>query len=277
MNGDSNLIKLEVEGVSSEKGHVRFDEFLQKLEDLLIALNGIDRIVGNTFQPTLYYRVVDVKHDSPVFLILEPVIREAAAVPPQRAQEYIKARHDRFFGELDAIRKNEPISPELGEHLLQRLEDLVEGRGRSFERATISNSETKIELDIAFETNLRRLLAEEDSSYGGVEGTLDAVNIHGATPRFWIYPRLGADRIKCDFLPGTAEQIREALGKHVRVEGVKYFRSSSPFPYRIAVRQFEIMDGDESTALFNLRGIAPRATGELSSVEFVRAIRDEWD
>lgn len=50
MNGESKLIKLQVEGVTSEGGHIRFDEFLQKLKDLLIALNGVDRIVGNTFQ-----------------------------------------------------------------------------------------------------------------------------------------------------------------------------------------------------------------------------------
>jgi hypothetical protein len=275
MNGEANLIKLRVEGVTSEEGHIRFDEFLQKLEDLLVTLNGIDRIEGNTAQPTLYYRVVDASHTSPVTITLEPVVREA--MPPRRAENHIKARHNRFFKELSAIQRNQPVSTDVDERLLERLRDLVEGVGRSFQRASISNSETRIELDEKFETNLRKLLDEEDRSYGGVEGTLDAANIHGETRRFWIYPRLGAERIRCDFLPGTAEQIREALGHYVRVEGIKYFRSPNPYPYRIAVREFEILDAEESTALFNLRGIAPDATGRISSVDFVRAIRDEWD
>ena len=275
MNGESNLIKLAVEGVASEEGHVRFDEFLQKLEDLLIALNDVDRIVGNTQRPALYYRLVDVSHGSEVAITLEPVVRQR--MPAARAAREINARHTRFFKELSAIKMNEPVSPDVDERLLERLRDLVEGIGRTFQRASISNSESRVDLDETFETNVRKLLAEEDSSYGGVEGKLDAVNIHGALRRFWIYPRLGADRIRCDFLPGTADEIRDALGHYIRVEGIKYFRAPNPYPYRIAVRDFEILDTEEATALVDLRGIAPGATGHMSAVDFVRAIRDEWD
>jgi hypothetical protein len=273
--GESNLIKLSVEGIRDENGHFRFDEFLQKLQDLLVALNGIDRLVGNTFQPTLYYRVIKVTQSSPLSMTLEPVVK--AEMPIRQAEQHIRVRHNRFFHELDSIKRSVPISPDIDEYLLQRFESLAEGRGRSFAKVSISNSEASIDLDETFETNVRKLLAEEDCSYGGAEGRLDAVNIHGATPKFWIYPRIGAERIKCDFLPGTSEQIREALGKYIRVLGLKYFRSQSPYPYRIAVKEFEIQERDDDDSLLKLRGIAPEATGELSSVEFVRAIRNEWD
>src|SRR5438309_2231453 len=119
MNGESKLIKLEVEGVASEQGHVRFDEFLQKLEDLLIALNDVDRIVGNTQRPALYYRVVDVSHGSEVAITLEPVMRQQ--MPEARATTEINARHNRFFKELSAIKMNEPVSPDVDERLLERL------------------------------------------------------------------------------------------------------------------------------------------------------------
>ena len=67
MNGDeSNLITLEVDGPSSEDGHVRADEFIEKLENLITALNGVDKMVGDTGQPTLYYRIVAVSHTSPL-------------------------------------------------------------------------------------------------------------------------------------------------------------------------------------------------------------------
>src|SRR5262249_28465489 len=162
----------------------------------------------NTFQPTLYYRVIDVSHGSEVAITLEPVVKKRATVSATQATREITARHNRFFKELSAIKRNEPVSPEIDESLLERIRDLVEGLGRSFSRASISNSESRVQLDETFETNIRKLLSEEDCSYGGVEGTLDAVNIHGATPRFWIYPRVGPERIKCDFLPGTREQVR---------------------------------------------------------------------
>lgn len=276
MNGESKLITYSVEGVSAESGHIRADYLVDKLDNLLTALNDIDRIVGNTYQPTLYYRVVKVEHGSPLTITIEPVVRKRASITDS-PEQHIATRHNRFFKELDAIRRNEPLSPEIDDRVVEHLRDLAEGIGREFERAAISNSEARVELDQAFEINVRKLLDEEDCSYGGIEGTLDAVNIHGSTRRFWIYPRIGPQKVRCDFLPGTSDQVREALGRYIRVEGLKYFRAQSPYPYRITVRDFEILEGDEATALINLRGIAPDATGELSTVDFVRAIRDEWD
>jgi hypothetical protein len=275
MNGDeSNLITLEVEGPTSEDGHVRADEFVDKLEHLLTTLNGIDRMVGDTAQPTLYYRIVSITHSSPVTVTLEPVVRPRVAKP---SPDHIKARHHRFFRELDAIHKNEPVSPEVDEQLLENLRDLALGVGESFKRAAISNFEVRVELDEVFETNVQKMLGEEYTSYGGVDGMLEAVNIHGTTRRFWIYPRIGAQKVRCDFLPGTKDLVREAVGHYVRVEGYKYFRSQNPYPTRILVREFEVLDKEEPVPLARLRGTAPDATGNVSAVDFVRAIRDEWD
>lgn len=275
MNGDeSNLITLEVDGPSSEDGHVRADEFIEKLEDLITALNGVDKMVGDTGQPTLYYRIVAVSHTSPLTITLEPVVRKRVATP---ARDHIRTRHHRFFRELAAIRTNQPISPELDDRTIEHLRDLVSGLGQSFNRAAVFNSEARVELDSTFETNVRKLLDEEDCSYGGFEGMLDAANIHGRTRRVWLHPKLGPQKVRCDFLPGMTDQIKECFGQYIRVEGFKYFRAQSPFPYRIKVIEFEALEGDEESALINLGGIAPGATGDMTSVEFVRAIRDEWD
>src|SRR5207302_4547834 len=107
--------------------------------------------VGNTQRPALYYRVVDVSHGSEVAITLEPVMRQQ--MPEARATTEINARHNRFFKELSAIKMNEPVSPDVDERLLERLRDLVEGIGRTFQRASISNSESRVDLDTTFETN----------------------------------------------------------------------------------------------------------------------------
>lgn len=270
---EENFITLSVSGVESESGHVRADEFLDALSHLLIALNGIDRLVGQTGNPTLYYRIVAAKHTSPLSVTLEPVLRRTGT---PIAREHIQLRHHRFFGALEAIKQNQPVAPDVDDQLLEHLRDLTPSAELSFKAVTISNGRSHVELDKTFEANVRKLLDEEYASYGGVEGSLDTVNIHGHARRFWIYPKIG-QKIRCDFLPGTSDQIREALGHYVRVEGMKFFRPQSPFPFRVAVRDFEIMSEDNPVHLKELRGIAPDATGQLSSVEFVRAIRDEWD
>jgi hypothetical protein len=272
--GSKNLIKLTVAGLKSERGHVRADEFLDELANLLAALNGFDRMVGQSGNLTLYYRIVAVQHASPLTITLEPVVRREVRRP---AGDHIEILHDRFFNELKAIRRNEPISQDIDDQVLEHLRDLSSGADRSFKSITISNHRTRVRLNKAFEKNVAKLLGEEAASYGHVEGRLDAANIHGYTRRFWIYPKIGAQKIRCEFLPGESDRIREALGRDIRAEGLKYFRSQSPFPYRVAVKDFEILGGPEAVHLKDLKGIAAGATGDLSSVEFVRSIRSEWD
>jgi len=274
MNTETDkFITLTVEGVDSEHGHVRADEFLDQLTHLLTALNGIDRVEGKTGSPKLYYRIVDAKHTSPFTLTLEPVIKKGQ----KTERDYVHRCHSRFFKELSAIRRMEPISPDIESGLLEHLRDLAIGVGRDFKSATISNGHEMVELDAVFEKNLNRLIAEEDVSYGRIEGTLDAVNIHGETRRFWIYPKVGPQRVRCDFLPGTSDQLRSALGHFVRVVGLKFFRPPGPFPFRIKVKEFNVISDEKIVSIGELRGIAPAATGEMGAVEFVRKIRNEWD
>jgi len=270
----SDLITLQIAGTESEGGHILVPDFIERMEDLISVLNGIDRIVGESSQTTLDYRIVDAKHSSPLSITIEPVIKKRVARP---APEYIHVRHARFFRELSAIRRGQPVSPEMDDRMLERVRALVEGVGQQFASASISNGEAKIELDATFEANIRRLLDEEDASYGNEQGTLEALNIHGRSRTCWIYPRVGPQRIRCDFLPGTRDQIIELIGKCVWVEGVKYFRPNSPFPFRVSVRDFGILSEQDTISIQELEGIAPRAAGELSPVQFVRKIRDEWD
>jgi len=269
-----NLIKLKVEGLDAEQGHVPVDEFLEKLTHLVTALNEIDRLVGQSGSPKLYYRIVNATHGSPLEVTLEPVLKKKTVAA---GEQYIHECHDRFFRELSAIKRMEPLSPDVETGLLENLYDLAIGAGTEFKSAALSNDKAHIELDKTFETNLARLVREEDVSYGGMDGKLEAVNIHGGNRRCWIYPQLGPQRVRCDFLPGTSEQIREALGHLVHVEGAKFFRPPGPFPIRIAVKEFEILDGEEAVSLSSLRGIAPNATEGVSAVEFIRRIRNEWE
>lgn len=268
-----NLITLRVDGLESERGHVTVDEFLERLTHLLNALNGIDKLVGDTGSPRLYYRIVNAKHDSPLQITLEPVLKK----PSLTKRDYADQCHTRFFQELNAIKRRERVSEDIDTGLLEHLHDLAMGVGRDFKRAVISNGTARVELDKDFEDSVRRLVAEQEHSYGAFEGMLEAVNIHGGSRRFWLYPKLGPKRVRCDFLPGTSEQLREALGHHVRIVGLKYFRAHSPFPYRISVKEFEVIDDESAVPLHRLGGISPDATGKMTSVEFVRKIRNEWD
>lgn len=271
----SNLITLQIEGTPSEGGHILVSDFIERLENLLSTLNGIDRIVGNTSHATLNYRIVDAKHTSPLTFTLEPVIKARVKKPEPH---HIENRHKRFFSEMAAIRDRKPISPEIDDSLLIHFQRLVEGVGKDFTKARIFNGKVSVDLDSEFETSVRKLLDEEDASYGCEEGMLEAVNIHGRNRTCWIYPRIGPQRIRCDFMAGTRDQIRENLGKYVRVEGIKYFRPNSPFAFRVSVRDFDALPGDvEPFHIKDIYGIAPDATKTTGTMDFITDLRDEWD
>jgi hypothetical protein len=270
----SNLITLQIEGLPTDGGHVLVSDFISRLENLLASLNGFDRTEGGTSQPTLNYRIVDARHSSPLTLTLEPVLRKKITNPDPR---HIEKRHSRFFRELGAIRDNKPVSPDVDDATLEHLQKLVEGVGQDFKTAKIYNGESSVDLDFGFEANIRKLLNEEDASYGTETGMLEAVNIHGKSRTCWIYPRIGPQKIRCDFLPGTRDLIRENLGKHVLVEGVKYFRPNSPFPFRVSVKEFGPLETESESSLKDIEGMAPNATQELSTIDFIAKLRDEWD
>lgn len=268
----SNLITLQVDGSPSQHGHPLVAEFLEQLDHLLGSLNGVDCLVGKTKSPALHYRIVAASHNSPLTFTLEPVARPRASA----SATHIRQTHSRFFTEISAISRNEPVSPDVDDGLLADFQGLVAGLGVDFSAAKIFNGKVSVNLDAAFKENVGRMLDEGYNSFGFEEGMLDQANIHGDRRTCWIYPRIGPKKIRCDFAPGTREEIRKSLGQYVRVEGVKYFRNNSPHPYKLKVKQLYSVEHNPDAGLSSLKGMAPHATGKVSSTEFIRSLRNEW-
>jgi hypothetical protein len=270
----SEEITYTVDGVDSENGHVTLALFLDRIDHLLNALNGIDRLIGGGGNAKLDYLIIKATHNSALTLTFQPVPKKRT---PQIPRDYIPKCHARFFKELRAVGRMEPISPDVEPELREHFRDIALGVGRDFKTAAISNGEERIELDKNFESNAKKLTNEEDCSFGSFEGKLDNANIHGEAGRVWLYPEIGPRKVRCDFMPGTRDQIKEAFGHFVRVVGLKFFQPSNPYPFRIKVKEFEILNHKDQVSLQSLKGIAPAATGEMNAVDFVRQIRNEWD
>ena len=71
------------------------------------------------------------------------------------------------------------------------------------------------------------------------------------------------------------EEAREALGRKVRIFGELTYPRAGNFPRAVEVETIELLpEDDELPNLMDLRGIAPDITGDLSSEEHVRNLRD---
>ena len=110
-----------------------------------------------------------------------------------------------------------------------------------------------------------------------ITGTLEMVDIHTRN-KIRIYPIIGSKKIDCYFPDDLLEIAKVGVNRYVNVEGKFKYKRGQPFPYEVDVTHIEIYpEENELPTLFDLQGIAPDATGDVSSEDFVRRIRDnEW-
>jgi hypothetical protein len=262
-------IVLELEGLPSERGHVRLQDLLNQLHALKAALDSVDRHVGDTPRAALYYRIVSVTHSSPLTITLEPVAKAKAL---RKTTVDVKARHDRFFEDLSAVRDNRVIEG-MDEDTLEAFKRLTENRGKAFASASVRNHDAKVPLDETFSRNLKIMIQGEMSSYGTLSGRLEAMNVH-AQPTFWIYPRIGPRRVYCIIGKSKRQKVLDAGGKLVRVSGKKLFRPTSNYPHRIIVKDFEVINQAPPADLLPLRGSSHNTQDPM---DFVTEVRDEWE
>lgn len=180
-------ITCSIDGLDSEGGHVQLADLLDRLGHVLNLLSGIDRLVGEAGTPRLYYRIVQATHNRRLRFGLEPVVKQGVKVAP----DYVERCRKKFFGEMKAIRANQPVSPDMDLDLLDQIRDIALGVGQDFKLAEIAHGQDRVEINDEFEKNIKPITGEGDISFGSLEGTLEAANLHGPTRRYWIYPRLG--------------------------------------------------------------------------------------
>jgi len=126
--------------------------------------------------------------------------------------------------------------------------------------------------------HVKKIVGEDMVYYGDVSGILEQVNIHGKKRDFYLYPVSGAPRIKCRFTKEDLEIGINSVNRYLKVTGrVKYHQKSS-HPYEIDVDLGKVVvfpPEKELPTLFDLRGIAPDATGDLTTEEFISRLRGD--
>jgi hypothetical protein len=118
---------------------------------------------------------------------------------------------------------------------------------------------------------------DDEMIESSTNGTLELLNINKKNSLFNLYPVVGATKIICDFPSTLLQKAIAAIDHYVNVVGQYKYKYGQPHPYYVKVTDIEIYpDEKELPSLFDLRGIAPNASNNLSSEDFIREKRDEW-
>jgi hypothetical protein len=268
-------ITLQIEGAIPGQEHVRLVDFLQQLTALRNALRKTEETVAGTAR--YEWQVVDLSHGSPATVVIEAVAMPGLVKDPNdfvglpdRRDEVVS----RFFGYMHSLTVKREAPEELSRSALIAFKELAVPVSHDRVRSSLRNGTESIEVDGSVQAVVDAILAPKTRESGTVEGRLEFINIHGGRNIFRIYPIVGPERVECSFPDDLLQVARESVGRAVRVSGELTFHMRDPFPHSIKAEEVETLPDDKDLpSLFDIRGMAPRATGGRTSEDFVSILR----
>ncbi len=150
---------------------------------------------------------------------------------------------------------------------------------KKIEQFIISRNGNKPTLINELPAKIDLLLGPDASEFGSAKGRLEYLNLHGMANVFYIYPPHNLSKIKCRFSKKLRASVIASIDKNVTVYGIKKYKPNikSYNPYEIMVEDINVHPNSEQLPkLSDLYGIAPDATGNKTSEDFIRGIRDDW-
>jgi hypothetical protein len=265
---ENHNIEIIIEGLDKEGGDTQLDTFIKQLSHIDSALKKIEKDLSNG-KNTTHFRVVDLTHSSPAKIVL------GAYTNPNQA-DFRDAILIKMASGLAMLKKGETPS-DLGMDVLEDLKKISDKIGKTVKSTTINICNKAFDFSGKVAETLAISLSSIESCFTSYEGQLEQINIHNKTNVFYIYPPSGPPKIKCSFNANLYDRAVDAIGRKVLVEGVAKYRALTNFPFEIDVNDIEVYPIDDELPTFeDLRGIAPNATGDKLSEEYIADLRDEW-
>lgn len=265
-----NKLILKIEGPERNGRHLELSVFVEKARQFDAFLKASAKDIG---ADGAVFDVVALSHSSPALICCVPASRSIGDIPPSAIVNCVKEKLD-LAQEKQTRKFSHPV--------LDSLEKLVNHNPKKIHTIEIQavdgddDNAKRYQLDEEFKQNLRDARSRESRDISTVDGKLEQINIHKNANTFKIYTF--ASPVICKFPKNLLSSVQGALGRFVSVSGECHYRPDADFPYKINVQEMEVLPPtEELPSLFDIRGIAPGATGGKSSEQFVRELREEWD
>ncbi|HEV7747579.1 MAG TPA: hypothetical protein VGO56_21450 [Pyrinomonadaceae bacterium] len=260
-------ITVTIQGTEQDKGLVRLTEFIKQLEAVKSSLKQTERLITNE-EPALYYQIVALTYSSPATVVIEPVSVSPNGAGDRTAKQFVTNLRQ-------VARGRRPANSDLA--ALQSYQNLTSMLKQHVGKVEIKNGgKNPVVIDQKFASKIAKIIGPDELAEGSIFGTLEWLNLHHNINRFHIYPTVGPRKLDCDFPSELKPQVIAAIDRYVQVSGQLRYKHLEKFPYAVNVSHIEILPPESDLpTLYDLRGIAPNATGNLSAADFVRALRNE--
>ena len=265
-------ISIKVSGVEGKsEGRVLFSDLLVELEKVRAAMREAERVCKGTLE--VDYRVVGLAMNSP-----SPRVDLMPTVNRERVSaSYLDDVTTALASSLAAVVGSSlrPSSENMA--LLEAFEAMVPSDRRQISKVEITVGEDSFAVDEAFKKSLKSIMGQDEIYHGSIRGALEVLNLHNENNTFTLFPIIGPEKIRGRFKKDLREKVKLAMDQFVTVYGKLKCKSWLEHPYEIVADDIQIHPPEEELpTLLDLKGVAPQATGDLSSSEFLEQLRNEW-
>lgn len=259
-------LELTIEG---ERGKISLETFATVIHNSFDILSDLDSAISSEPRGTLEWVVSEVSFGSLVVSI------ESKSKLPK--VDYSSKVVEFFVGGFRHIQKERTTPPYFSDYGLRKAQNLARTLRKDGARAVVIRDVEKedsatIEPEISIA--LRQLISVRYQEAGSVEGNLEMISIHGV-PRFTVYHAITRHAVRCKFDPREfIDVVKDALGRRVMVSGIVYFNYKHE-AIRVELENLAILPREEELpSPSEIRGIAPDFTGELTTEEYIRSLRE---
>ncbi len=264
-------ITVQIKGDPSDNESLRLNDFLSQLDAIRSTLSHLEREIAEPDSSPIKYRIVGLSLHSPVTIAFE-------VVPGTKGKDVSALIADRFVDGIKNIKRGiipEDYDSDLLESFKKIGPRIQKNQRKFFSQVSIATDSDKVEVEQSLESEIDTIVGPDEIVQGSVSGTLELINIH-AQNTFRIYPIIGPPKVDCHFKSDQLYNAIAGINHYVNVTGALRYKRRDKFPYAINDAEVEVYpDEQELPSIFDLKGIAPDATGSLKSEDFVRKLRDE--
>lgn len=264
-----NTIKILIEPTEEGATGIKFSDFLHALDAVRASLRTTANSLGVASQ--IDWRIKDISHSSPFTVELE------SGAVDKSTEIGSRQTVDTFFDFMDELSLHGRAPDRMNRATLEAFKRLANKQRLARCKITIANGSRSVRVSGLVESAADVNLAPATKTIGSIEGRLEYVNLHGQTNVYRIYPPVGPERVSCFFSNDELEsKARAGLDHNIRLYGELTYAARAPFPKSIKVEDVVVLPKKEGAPDFlGLRGVAPNASGELSSEDFVSDLRKD--
>lgn len=247
---------------------LRLDDFLEELEALKVALRETERLVSGR-EPSLYFRVMRLRKDSPATVELEA----ASTADDARARPRFASHIVRSLAANLMVISTRKRPRKIDMSTLTAYQEMTRPLERHGLQVVVTSGKNSVQINQQFREALRSVMGDDETSYGSLSGRIEAMTTHSRNS-FRLYPVVGATRVIGFFSGKDRAKFAAGMDKYVTVWGDIKYKTWERFPYSIQADEIDVHGEPEGT-FQHLKGAAPNATGSMTSMEYLDTIRDE--